>query len=282
MSVIAFIPSKHYVALSITGLQCELLCSHCKGRYLKGMIPVLSPRELYYKVLDLWSKGVKGILVSGGFTRRGCLPLTPEYLKAIRMLKEDTGIVVSVHPGLTSKHVIDCLWSSHVDFIDFEIPPSNRYLWEIRNLKQYCTEMYIELLSYTLDSYSREFIIPHIIVSSKASTHREELEVIRRVCELKPVRIVLLIEIPLHSREVNISRAINAIKYTRSIFSGEVVLGCMRPHWIKSVIDQTVITSNLIDRIAVPQKQTIEKYNLRVVYACCSIPLKYLKMFPQR
>ena len=41
MSVIAFIPSKYYIALSITGLQCELLCSHCKGRYLKGMIPVL-------------------------------------------------------------------------------------------------------------------------------------------------------------------------------------------------------------------------------------------------
>lgn len=281
MNIIAFIPSKYYVALSITGLQCELLCSHCKGRYLKGMIPVLSPRELYSKVLNLWRRGVRGILVSGGFTRYGCLPLTLEHLRAIRMLKEDTGIVVSVHPGLTSKHVVDSLWSSHVDFIDFEIPPSNRYLWEIRNLKQYCTEMYIELLSYTLDNYGREFIIPHIIVSSKASTHREELEVIRRICELKPVRIVILIEIPLHSKEVDISRVINAVKYARTIFSGEIVLGCMRPHWVKNVIDQTVITSNLIDRIAVPQKQIIRRYNLRVVYACCSIPLKYLKIFHQ-
>lgn len=282
MSIKAFIPSKYYVALSITGLWCELKCPYCKGRYLKGMLAVTSPKELHDTIIKLWNRGTRGVLISGGFTKNGYLPLGNEYLEIIKKIKKETGMVVSVHSGLIGKELIDRLWASHVDFIDFEVPPSNNYLKYMKNLPHHNLEMYLDILSYTLNIYDKDFIVPHIVLVSKSSTLEEERSTVRRVIEFEPVRLVFLVEIPTKLyEEVDLERVIKIMKYTREISSIETILGCMRPWWIKKKLDALAIEKHLINRIATPTNQTIKKYNLEVIYACCSTPNKYLNQFPK-
>ena len=278
----AFIPSKYYVAISITGLQCKLGCPYCKGRYLRGMIPALTPKELYKVTQKLWNHGARGILISGGFTRDGALPLTEEHIRVVRRLKQELDIIISIHSGLVGKTIIDKLWDSQVDFIDFEIPPSTNYLRLMKNLPHHTKDLYLDLLSYALDHYDKEFMVPHIVVASKTSTISDEETTIREIRNLNPSKIVILVEIPLtREKSVDIDRIVNIIKYTKDTFNGEVVLGCMRPYWIKERLDSEVIERKLIDRIATPKKKTIRKYNLEVIYACCSIPAKYIDLFPK-
>lgn len=278
----AFVPSKYYVAVSITGLWCELGCPYCRGRYLKGMVPALTPNELYNVAQKLWNSGARGILISGGFTKNGNLPLTKEYMKVIRLLKQELGVIISVHSGLVGKEIIDELWASQVDFIDFEIPPSNNYLKLMKNLPHHTKDMYLNLLSYTMDRYDKDFMVPHVVIESKASTVNEEKTTIKEIIEASPSKIVILVEIPPTREEhIDIERAIDVIRFTRNIFNREVILGCMRPQWIKRDLDSKVIEGKLIDRIATPKKTTIKKYHLEVIHACCSIPSKYINLFPR-
>ena len=85
-----FIHSRRFVAISITGERCWLNCSFCGGCYLKGMVGIDKPDRLYDLMSSLVRRGVRGFLISGGFTKKGFLPVVP-FLKAIEKVKNEYG-----------------------------------------------------------------------------------------------------------------------------------------------------------------------------------------------
>ncbi|MCD6301035.1 MAG: radical SAM protein, partial [Staphylothermus sp.] len=117
--VLAFIPSKKFPAISITGTKCWLMCSYCMGRYLKGMNHVHSPDELMKTAEYYAERGAIGLLISGGFTREGKLPLKP-YIKTIKEIKKKYDLVISIHTGLIDKEEAFMLREAGVDIIDYE------------------------------------------------------------------------------------------------------------------------------------------------------------------
>ena len=72
---------------------------------------------------------------------------------------------------------------------------------------------------------------------------------------------------------------VNLFRYARRRFSGEIALGCMRPPEYKKKLDEIILKEGLADRIAVPRWQIAEKYGLKKVPACCSIPKEFLSLF---
>ena len=245
------------------------------------MIHAVGPKKLYDVVTELWKKGTRGILLSGGFTKDGRLPVTRAYLEVIEKLKKELDIVFSIHSGLVDRETIDELWSHGIDYIDFEIPPSQRYLAETKNLPHHNIDNYLDILEYAL-GYDREFIVPHIVIASKTATVQEEKTVIDRITQYDPARTTILVEIPMkHGEPIDIDRVVKTIKYTRLRNRGETILGCMRPQWIKNTLDSIVVREDLVDRIAVPARSVLSRYCIETIYACCSIPVKYINRFPK-
>lgn len=95
-------PGKGFPSVSVTGERCELMCAHCQGRFLKGMLPATDPDSLVELALSVRSRGGSGMLISGGCDRQGKVPLGP-FLPAIRKIREITPLLINIHPGLVSK-----------------------------------------------------------------------------------------------------------------------------------------------------------------------------------
>lgn len=277
--VLAFIPSTKYIPVSITGFYCSLNCLNCGGKYLKTMFPAITPQNLYQFLLKHWELGGYGALISGGFNLKGYLPLSNEYLEVIRKIKKETNLILSVHSGLIPKHLTDKLYEIGIDFIDFEIPPSDYYLKSVRGLHEHKVKDYLDLFEYML-TLRHDFAVPHIVLGNTFSSLRDEINVLTNISRFKPDLITFLVEVHLHVKRSNLlERVERVLRLTKKIFKNEIALGCMRPFSLKNLIDDYLISKSYVDRIASPTSMIVKKYNLRILKLCCSVPRRYLNKF---
>lgn len=107
-----FSPGTSFPAVSVTGSGCDLMCAHCMGRYLCGMIPAGDPGRLLEIANEVRARGGEGILISGGSRPDGRVPLAP-FASAIRKIA-DLGLMVNAHPGIIGREDAGLLASSGV------------------------------------------------------------------------------------------------------------------------------------------------------------------------
>ncbi|UCG69304.1 MAG: radical SAM protein, partial [Thermoplasmata archaeon] len=108
-----------FVNISITGERCALNCEHCQAKLLESMIPAENPDKLKVIGDALIKKGCKGVLISGGASTDGKVPLN-DFLESIRYLKEN-GLQVIVHTGLVTKDIAKELKDAGVDQVLIDI-----------------------------------------------------------------------------------------------------------------------------------------------------------------
>ncbi|MCD6323855.1 MAG: hypothetical protein J7L55_01955 [Desulfurococcales archaeon] len=274
----AFLPIPYYQNLSLSGTYCELNCPYCRGKYLKGMTDVSDPERMRKILKHFISRGVRGFLLSGGFNKSGYLIIKKEHLRVVAEIRKNYEVVFSIHLGLAPKELVDDVWAAGIDFIDYEVPPSNTYLRVGKNLPAKEVRDYIELMDYML-RYGEDFVVPHLVVASTLSKSEEELAVMREVSEVADRIITVLIEIRGKGSKYDVTRVGNALRLADRLFN-EVSLGCMRPPSLKKY-DEEWISEGLLDRIAVPHKSLIKKLGLEVVYSCCGVPQKLFNLFPK-
>ena len=273
----AYVPGEHYVSLSLSGTACALNCEFCNRQYLRSMVPAITPESLEKVMKHLYQRGARGFLLSGGFTREGYLMIKEGHLRAVARFRKEFDVVVSMHSGLMPRDLLDIAWESGVDFIDFEVPPSNEYLKRVKGLAEKTVDDYLSKLDEIL-SYSRDWGVPHLILDSIAAEPEDELRMMREISERRPRLFVALVEIRPSPRN-DAGRVLSALRVARSMFR-EVSLGCMRSPRLKKVLDEEVIKNNLVDRITNPPKQLIRRHKLPLVWACCSIPDSKEHLFP--
>ncbi len=274
----AYIPGEHYVSLSLSGTACALNCEFCNRRYLRSMIPAVTPESLERVVRHLHEKGARGFLLSGGFTREGYLMIKEGHLRTMARLKKELGVVVSMHAGLMPSDMLGTAWEAGVDFIDFEVPPSDDYLKRVKRLGNKSVDDYLRKLDEVM-SYSRDWGVPHLILDSVASTPEDEARVMEELSLRNPRLFVALVEIR-PSPPNNINRVIRTLRLAREMFR-EVSLGCMRSSRLKRVLDDTVVREGLVDRITNPPKEVVRAHKLPIIWACCSIPEETEHLFPR-
>lgn len=274
----AYLPGEHYVSLSLSGTACALNCEFCNRRYLKAMVHALTPESLEKVVRHLYRRGARGFLLSGGFTKDGYLMIREGHLRTVARLKREYEIVVSMHSGLMPKHLLDTAWGAGVDFIDFEVPPSDEYLRRVKGLRGRSVSDYVSKLDEIM-AYSRRWGVPHLILDSVASKAGDEEAVMRELSAMKPRLFVALVEIR-PSPPNDVGRVLRALRLAKGLFR-EVSVGCMRSPHLKRLLDEAVIREGLADRVTNPPKELVRKYRLPVIWACCSIPEGVEHLFPR-
>jgi len=238
---------------------------------LAGMIHVSEPSELARAAEELASRGVYGMLISGGFTRDGKLPVEP-YIPVLKMIKRRLNLILSIHPGFISVETMEALRDAGVDIVDYELSLDNYTLKVLRHLN-ISVEDHVKHYKLLLEHGPR-YIVPHIPIGF---TESDEwiINAINLLKESEPEILVFLVNMA--SGVEIVDRVVRVLEVARSKLSSEISLGCMRPHSIKRVLDEVVVKKELVDRIVNPHREVLDRYGLSVVEACCSIPRAILK-----
>ena len=179
-----------FLPISVTGTACALQCDHCKTKVLDGMVSLAdeSGRDLFETAKALSDGGTDGILISGGSTRTGEVPLEPHFA-AMRRIRHELGLKVIVHSGVVSPGLAAGLAEAGVDGVMLDIIGADETIREVYHL------------DLTADDFERSIellaghgmrIIPHIVLGLHYGRFLGEdraLEMIRRY----PVSTLILV-----------------------------------------------------------------------------------------
>lgn len=246
---------------------------------MEGMINAPSPNLLYKLAKRLWEEGAKGILISGGFDSKGELPIEP-FLPYIKRIKKDFNMIISVHPGVVSKRLARALDNAGVDVVDYEFVIDPLVIRDIMHLKK-TQEDFLKGLRWLVEE-GPPYVAPHIPIGFRYGEINMEKEALDRVLEFDPYVLIFVIFTPTKGTPMSsipppsIDGIIELFQQARKEYGGDIALGCMRPPKYKEKLDKIIIEEKLADRIAVPRWQTLERYSLRIVPACCSLPKRLM------
>jgi len=269
-----------FAAISVTGSHCDLRCGHCKGKLLESMIPAENPETFFQVVEGLRLKGASGILVSGGASHHGEVPLR-RFIPSIKELKEkNPQFKVIVHTGLIRREAARELKEAGIDQILIDLIGDDDTIREVYHLNKR-VEDYEETLWMLKELGHR--LAPHIIIGHHFGELRGEwraLEIVTRVGVETIVLVIFKTLLPVGKDHFKVpeTRDTSRISAIARILNPSIPIrmGCIRPaHSSKAEAEKGFILSG-VNTIAYPLQGTIEYakeigLKIRFVEMCCSL-----------
>lgn len=266
--IVLYRTSPSVFVVSITGKRCELACPHCEGRYLEGMFPATMPPDLIRAFVKAKSEGATTLLVSGGFTRRGRLPVDG-MISAIKGGKERTGLIVEVHSGILDNSTIEGLALAGVDALLLDVIGDDRTIREYLGGNWGVTE-YRRILNFARGKIAT--VAPHVLVGierGKLAGERNAIDLISSSNAEACAILVLISDPPMDPVEVK-----GVMAYARASFKRHLTLGCMRGKGSERAEYEKIAVDLGYDGIANPSpgiKEYAASKGRRVIEAsgCC-------------
>lgn len=268
-----------FLPISVTGTACALQCDHCRTKVLEGMITV--PREggLFETAARLRQQGTEGILVSGGSTRSGEVPLAPHF-DDMRRVRRELGLKVIVHSGVVSPELAAGLAAASVDGVMLDVIGADETIREVYHLDLPAAS-FERSLALLAERGLR--IIPHIVLGlhyGRLVGEWTALEMIRRhpVSTLILVVLTPLVGTPMAGLQPpRLDEVVDFFALARATMSDtQINLGCGRPMGgMKVALDKAAVDHGL-NGIAYPAEGIIEyaeRCDLEPAYYeyCCSM-----------
>lgn len=267
-----------YPAISITGNSCQLNCAHCQGKLLKDMIPATTPEALIEVGLRLAKDGNIGCLISGGSNLQGKLPWQ-QFATAIKQIKAETNLKVSVHTGIIDEDSARALKEAGVDQVLIDVIGDDQTLRKVYNLDLDLSCVYDSLRHLYEAGHC---VVPHILIGIHYGEIRGEYNALNLLKNFPLANLVLVILNPLPgtpmvgTRKVAPSVLSRIIQKAKEEFpDARIALGCARPRDKTCFSYEKVAIDLGIDKIAFPTEAAIayaRNLNLEVIYekTCCS------------
>jgi hypothetical protein len=267
-------PLPKFPPVSLSGGSCQLNCQHCNRTYLGGMTRVETPERLLDTCRRLEAEGAVGVLLSGGSDRDGRLMNLQRMLPAIRNVREETDLILNVHPGLLDRETAEGL---DVDFASLEIP-GDETIRQIFGLNA-TTEDYLATYRHLVAAGTR--VVPHVTVyNGKEAALLEAIDdpAVIVVIVFSPTRDTPMADTPPPTAD----RVGQVVADLRTRHPGaEIALGCMRPRRrpIREQIERAALEAG-VSRMVLPARSTIERAQARGdtlmhLDACCALPTAY-------
>jgi uncharacterized radical SAM superfamily protein len=243
------------------------------------MISVKAGENLFDLARQLKSQGSEGLLVSGGSTRAGGVPMLG-HLRHVPRIKDELGMKVIAHSGVVSPELAQGLADAGVDGVMLDIIGADETIHDVYHL-DLTTADFERSLALLADRGLR--IIPHIVCGlhygSFLGEHRA-LEMISRypVSTLIIVVLVPLVGTPMaHLPPPPVEDVVDFFATARAAMpTTKVNLGCARPLGpMKQELDQAAIDHGL-NGIAYPAEGAIAYARSRglepkLYEYCCSL-----------
>ncbi|RKZ26764.1 hypothetical protein DRQ29_04425 [bacterium] len=267
-----------YPAVSVTGAECELQCKHCKGRLLKPMPPARNSEELLALARKWKNDGIEGILLSGGSTKDGYVPLYP-ILPAVPKLKE-MGFYISAHTGYATQELAKAVAKAGVDQVLIDVVGDDETMRNILNL-----DGGVALVERSLDALFDEglYVAPHIIIGldGKIKGEYNALEILKKypINILEYVVLMPAVAMKNDISPIPISDVLNILIEGRLMYPDiEQSLGCARPRGDYRYILEVWALRAGINRMALWSDIAVEEaeklgLDISYRYTCCSVSI---------
>lgn len=250
-----------FLPVSVTGTACALQCDHCKTEVLKGMITVSPIVDLFAMAERLQAQGTEGVLVSGGSSRSGEVPLAP-HLPAMRRIKDELGMRVVVHSGIVKPEIAAGLAAAGVDGVMLDIIGADETIREVYHLELEAADFERSLERLAVEGLQ---IIPHIVIGLHYGELLGEwnaLEMIRRYPVSALILVVLtpLVGTPMgHLSPPPVADVVGFFGDARAAMPDtQLNLGCGRPMGaMKVALDKGAVDQGL-NGIAYPAEGIID------------------------
>lgn len=258
-----WVPSRpdRFRAISVTGSACALQCDHCQAKVLDGMISVRLGQDLFDVASTLHARGSEGILVSGGSTRGGGVPLA-SHLRHVPRIREELGMRVVVHSGVVSPELAEQIAASGADAVMLDIIGADETISDVYHL-----DMTVEDFDRSLALLAeRELrIIPHIVLGLHYGRFLGEHRALEIVGKYPVSTLILVVLVPLvgtpmaHLPPPPVNDVISFFETSRlAMPDTRINLGCARPMAAaKEVLDRAAVDLGL-NGIAYPAEGAIE------------------------
>ncbi|MFX0116258.1 MAG: radical SAM protein [Candidatus Hodarchaeota archaeon] len=272
-----YYPSDSFPSISVTGKACEMACQYCNRKYLEHMIAATNPMRLRETLLEIYKQGALGCLISGGYTHEGKVPLQA-FLRVIREIKQETDLIINVHPGLVSLQEAEDLAAAEVDVISADVVGHDKIVREIIGL-DISAQRYFDNLHILREAGLT--VVPHVGLGFAHGTMLGVQEAVTASLAVNPSLLVFLILRPTKGTpmEQTIPPAPvevgKILKWTRMQAPAvEQALGCMRPK--KEEFDRIALEVG-VNRIVLPRKAVVDSaikagYILEQYETCCVYP----------
>jgi hypothetical protein len=270
--IVNCLPGKGFPAVSVTGKKCDLMCAHCLGHHLCGMIFADNPEKLYEEAKIVKSTNGNGLLISGGSDINGKVPLF-RYASTIRKIVE-LGLSINVHPGIIGREDADLLVSSGVDYFSVDVHQDPDVIRKVFNLKG--PEIYNDTMDAIIGAGGT--VIPHLTVGLSFKDLIESAELVKDK-GLKNVVILALVPTKgtiFENYRISEDEIIDSIEAVMKM-DLNVTLGCMRDRRMRKVERRCIELG--INKIANMSKETekwaeSEGYKIIRTNKCCCFPLE--------
>ena len=270
---------KRFLPVSVTGNACALSCDHCQAKVLDGMISVKLGEDLFAVAARLKAQGSEGLLVSGGSTRTGGVPLLP-HLRHVPRIKEELGMRVIAHSGVVSPALAEGLAKAGVDGVMLDIIGADETIRDVYHLDLTVAdfERSLELLSA-----ANLTVIPHIVCGLHYGTFLGEHRALEMISRYPVSTLIVVVLVPLVGTPMadippppvaDVTDFFGAAR--AALPSTKVNLGCARPLGdMKRELDEAAIDHGL-NGIAYPADGTIayarsRGLEPRLYEYCCSL-----------
>jgi uncharacterized radical SAM superfamily protein len=236
-----------------------MACSHCTGRYLKGMVDVSGKEDLYRFGKELVKRGGRGMLVSGGCSPDGAVDFPDHTFQEIRRLKEETSLLINLHCGLVDGKTADSISRALVDRVSFDLVYHDPTIESVLNLQRK-REDYVSTMELLIEKGLK--VSPHILAGldhGKLSWEKDAVKMIAKMGDrIDEVILIVLIptkgtpfgELPVPSEE----EVLDLASFMRKNLDCRLVLGCMRPKGFHAI--ETGVLDIGFDGIVLPSKRT--------------------------
>ncbi len=271
--------ARRFLPISVTGGACALQCDHCQAKVLKGMISVKAEENLFELARRLQAGGTDGILVSGGSTKSGGVPLL-FHLDDIARVRQELGMRVVVHSGVVSPIIAEGLARVGVDGVMLDIIGADETIKDVYHL-DLTTADFERSLAVLAEQDLR--IIPHIVLGMHYGRFLGEYRALDMIARYPVSTLIIVVLVPLvgtpmeHIPPPPLAECVEFFARAREAMPAtKINLGCGRPMGeMKGQLDRAAIDHGL-NGIAYPAEGAIayarsRGLEPRLYEYCCSL-----------
>jgi lipoyl synthase len=243
------------------------------------MITLGTERDLFATAKRLHEQGTDGVLVSGGSSRKGGVPLLP-HVDAMRRVREELGMRVVVHSGVVSPELAEALADAGVDGVMLDIMGAEETIREVYHLDLVPADFDRSLGLLAARGLR---IIPHIVLGLHYGQFLGEWQALEMIARHPVSTLILVVLTPLvgtpmgHLQPPPLQDVTEFFARARSRMPGtRVNLGCGRPMGeMKVALDRAAIDHGL-NGIAYPAEGMVayaQERGLEPAFHeyCCSL-----------
>jgi uncharacterized radical SAM superfamily protein len=252
-----YYPGKEFLTVSLTGKRCDLMCTHCKARFLKHMTPAFTPHTLYNTLVKAENDGCKGVLISGGSNGAGKVHVY-DFLNTIKNIKNNTKLMINLHTGFIDVNDIEALNNLGIDVISFDVVGSKQAVKNVYGLD--LGPGYFETILPAFEEAALN-VVPHVTAGLDGGLDSGEERALEIIAAHPPGMVIINSLIPGPGQDLDSHRLFPVLEMASRILPDKtkIGIGCMRPRDIELTAEKLVelrVSSvaapprNLKDRLA--------------------------------